>query len=183
MRCILGFYAMHLRTRFFELHISTMTAILQTITFHYCDVILGAMASQITSLTIVYSRVHSSADKKIIKAPRHWSLWDEFTGHRWIPHRWPITRKMFPFNESSFISWLRDDDTARFLHYWFFWGEIHRWPLDSPVKWRVLAQFRCSNLDYLEQVLQQTVELRVIGDAMVFMYLMYHCNGISIEKA
>ena len=31
---------------------------------HYGDVIMGAMVSQITSLTIVYSNVYSSADKK-----------------------------------------------------------------------------------------------------------------------
>ena len=23
--------------------------------------------------------------KENIKAPRHWPLWGEFTGHRWIP--------------------------------------------------------------------------------------------------
>ena len=34
---------------------------------HYCDVILGTMASQITSLTIVYSTVQSEN----IKLPRH----------------------------------------------------------------------------------------------------------------
>ena len=31
---------------------------------HYSDVIIGAMASQITSLTIVYSTVYSSADHR-----------------------------------------------------------------------------------------------------------------------
>ena len=31
---------------------------------HYCDVIMGAMASQITSLTIVYSTVHSGPDER-----------------------------------------------------------------------------------------------------------------------
>ena len=32
---------------------------------HYCDVKMGAMASQITSLTAVYSIVHSGADQRI----------------------------------------------------------------------------------------------------------------------
>ena len=27
-----------------------------------------------------------SADQRNIKAPRHWPLWAEFTGDRWIPH-------------------------------------------------------------------------------------------------
>ena len=54
-------------------------------TDHYDDVIMGAIASQITSQTIVYSTVYSDAGKKNIKAPRHWPLCGEFTGDRWIP--------------------------------------------------------------------------------------------------
>ena len=45
---------------------------------------MGAMASQITSLTIVYSSVYSGADQRNIKALRHLPLCGEFTGHRWI---------------------------------------------------------------------------------------------------
>ena len=45
---------------------------------------MGAMASEITNLTIVDSTVYSGADKNI-KAPRHGPLWGEFTGDRWIP--------------------------------------------------------------------------------------------------
>ena len=45
------------------------------------DVIMNAMASQITIVSIVYS----GADQRNIKAPRHWPLWGEFTGPRWIP--------------------------------------------------------------------------------------------------
>ena len=47
---------------------------------HYNDVIMGAMTSQITSLTMVYSIVYSDADKKNIKALCHWPLCWEFTG-------------------------------------------------------------------------------------------------------
>ena len=36
---------------------------------------MGAIAYQITSLTIVYSTVYSGADQRNIKAPRHWALW------------------------------------------------------------------------------------------------------------
>ena len=46
---------------------------------------MSAMASLITSLTIVYSTVYWDADQKKNKAPRHWPLCGEFTGHRWIP--------------------------------------------------------------------------------------------------
>ena len=43
---------------------------------HYCDVIMGAMASQ----AFIQAQI-----KENIKAPRHWPLCGEFTGGRWIP--------------------------------------------------------------------------------------------------
>ena len=46
---------------------------------------MGAMEFQITSLTIVYSAAYSGADQKKFKAQRHWPLWGEFIGDRWIP--------------------------------------------------------------------------------------------------
>ena len=55
---------------------------------HYDDVIMTTMASQITSLTVVYSTVYSDADQENIKAPRHWPLCGEFTGTGEFPaHR------------------------------------------------------------------------------------------------
>ena len=47
---------------------------------HYNDAIMGAIVSQITSLTIVFSTVYSEQIKENIKAPRHWPLCGEFTG-------------------------------------------------------------------------------------------------------
>ena len=32
--------------------------------YHYCDAIMSAMASQITSITIVYSNVYSGTDQR-----------------------------------------------------------------------------------------------------------------------
>ena len=52
---------------------------------HYDDVIMDAIASQITSLASVYSDVWLDGHQKNIKAPRHWPLCVEFTGDRWIP--------------------------------------------------------------------------------------------------
>ena len=66
---------------------------------HY-DVIMGMMASQITSLTIVYSIVYSDADKK--KHQSSASLAFVRGIHRWpvnSPHKWPVTWKMFPFDD------------------------------------------------------------------------------------
>ena len=56
------------------------------INYHWSDVMMGVMASQITTLITVYTSVYSSADqRKKIKALRHWSFCGEFTGDRWIP--------------------------------------------------------------------------------------------------
>ena len=46
---------------------------------------MRAMASQITSLMIVNETFIQAQIKENTKAPRHWSLWGEFTGDRWIP--------------------------------------------------------------------------------------------------
>ena len=48
--------------------------------------LLGTRASQITSPRILYSAVYSGTDQRNFKSPRHWPLWGEFTGDRWIPY-------------------------------------------------------------------------------------------------
>ena len=45
---------------------------------------MGAIAFQITSLTIVYSTVYLDADQNT-KAPRNWPVCGEFTADRGIP--------------------------------------------------------------------------------------------------
>ena len=72
----------------------------QTVCCHYNDVMMSAMASQITSLTIVYSTVYSGADQR--KHQSSASLAFVRGIHRWpvnSPHKWPVTRKMFPFDD------------------------------------------------------------------------------------
>ena len=64
------------------------------------DVKMGAIASQITSLTIVYSTVYSDADQR--KHQSSASLAFVRVIHRWpvnYPHKWPVTRKMFPLDD------------------------------------------------------------------------------------
>ena len=69
-------------------------------TTHYTDVIMSAMASQITSLTILYSTVYSGADQR--KHQSSASLAFVRGIHRWpvnSPHKRLVTRKMFPFDD------------------------------------------------------------------------------------
>ena len=52
---------------------------------HYSDVIIGAMASQITSLTLFTQPFIQTQIKENTKATRRWTLCGEFSGDRWIP--------------------------------------------------------------------------------------------------
>ena len=73
---------------------------MSSIPMHYSDVIMGTIASQITSLTIVYSIVYSDADQR--KHQSSASLAFVRGIHRGTgnsPHKWPVTRKMFPFDD------------------------------------------------------------------------------------
>ena len=67
---------------------------------HYGDIIIGTMASQITSLTIVYSIVYSDVDQR--KHQSSTSLAFVQGIHRRpvnSPHKWPVTWKMFLFHD------------------------------------------------------------------------------------
>ena len=68
--------------------------------FHYSDVIMSTMASQITSLTIVYSTVYSGTDQRKHQNSASFAFVRGI--HRWpvnSRHKWPVTRKMFPFDD------------------------------------------------------------------------------------
>ena len=61
---------------------------------------MGAIASQLTSLTIVYSTVYSEADqRKHQSSPSLAFVWVIHRGPVNSPHKWPVTRKMFPFDD------------------------------------------------------------------------------------
>ena len=67
---------------------------------HYSDVIMGTIASQITSLTIVYSTIYSDADQRKYQSSA--SLAFVRGIHRRpvnSPHKWPVTRNMFTFDD------------------------------------------------------------------------------------
>ena len=67
---------------------------------HYSHVIVSMIASQITSLTIVYSTIYSDPDQR--KHQSSTSLAFVWGIHRWpvnSPHKGPVTRKMFPFDD------------------------------------------------------------------------------------
>ena len=67
---------------------------------HYNDVIMGVIASQITSLTIVYSIVYTDANQRKHQSSASLAFVRGIQrGPVNSPHKWPVTRKMFPFDD------------------------------------------------------------------------------------
>ena len=61
---------------------------------------MGTIASQITSLTIVYSAVYSGADQRKHQSSASLAFVRGISrGPVNSPHKWPVTRKMFPFDD------------------------------------------------------------------------------------
>ena len=70
---------------------------------------MSAIASQITNLTIVYSIVYSDADQR--KHQSSASLAFVMVIHRGpvnSPHKWQVTRKMFPFDDVIMTEWTQN---------------------------------------------------------------------------
>ena len=64
------------------------------------DVIVGTIASQIISLTIVYSTVHSDAYQRKHQSSASLAFVRGIRrGPVNSPHKWPVTRKMFPCDD------------------------------------------------------------------------------------
>ena len=69
---------------------------------HYGYVIMGAIVSQITSLTIVYSTVYSDADQRKHQSSASLAfVWGSHRGPMDSPHKWPVTRKIFRLMTTS----------------------------------------------------------------------------------
>ena len=67
---------------------------------HYSDVMMGVIASQITSVVIIYSTVYSGADQRKYQSSASLAFVQGL--HRRpvnSPHKWSVTRKMFPFDD------------------------------------------------------------------------------------
>ena len=71
---------------------------------HHNNVIISAMASRITSLTIVFSSVYSGADQRIHQSSASLAFVREI--HRWpvnYPHKGPVTRKMVQIDDAIMV--------------------------------------------------------------------------------
>ena len=85
---------------------------------------MSAIASQITSLTIVYSTVYSGTDQRKHQISASLAFVREI--HRWLvnsPHKGPVTRKMFPFDDV--IMHINEKDVCIFLSFKYLKALIH----------------------------------------------------------
>ena len=99
--------------------------------------IISVIASPITSLTIVNSTVNSGADQR--KHQSSASLAFVWGIHRWpviSPHKWPVTRNLFPF------------DDVKWTVAWFMTSVIRNCEIPIPiisqsyVQWEAYVNFR-----------------------------------------
>ena len=133
-----------------------MTIFLQTSTIgmHYGDLIMGTVVSQITSLTIVYSIIYSDAGQR---------------KHQWLEslafvrgihqgpvnslHKWPVTRKMFPFDDIImwYSQWVSSYKSFCQYDWWFIMTLTSSWIHTVDVIW---SQLRCElhHIDVFHQL-------------------------------
>ena len=97
--------------------------------WHYSDVIVSAIESQITSITVVNSTVYSGADQRKHQSSASLAFVEGI--HRSpvnSPHKGPVTRKMFPF-----------DDVIMKNYAYSLGHSTHQWPLFlkhwQPLPW------------------------------------------------
>ena len=70
------------------------------LSIHYNDVIMTTIASQITSLTVVYSTIYSDADQRKHQSSASLDfVWGIHRGPVNSLHKGSVTRKMFPFDD------------------------------------------------------------------------------------
>ena len=105
-------------------------------TYHYDDVIMTMLASQITSLTVVYSIVYSGVNQRKHQSSASLAFVREI--HRGpvnFPHKWPVTRKMFPFDDV-----IMHKHTRKMYMYAFM-----RMPIHLPFK-MIILKYECYTL-------------------------------------
>ena len=127
-----------------------------TAIIHYNYVIMSTMASQITSLTIVYSTVYSATDQR--KHQNSGSLAFVRGIHRWpvnSPHKGPVTRKMFPFDGiiMNMVNFVQNYHTSHpIAHLWeqhmsFVSSKSVFFYILDPLWWHITVCQKCTNHD------------------------------------
>ena len=140
---------------------------------------MGAIASQITSLTIVYPTVYSDADER--KHQRSASLAFVRGIHRGSvnsPHKWPVTRKMFPFDD---VIWnIQSERGIRSLSYIEHHSGHPHWLRFFTLKFKLIAPPGVEGIETLSSALCNN--FLMTEESPVFFTIIYifgGCHGNS----
>ena len=103
---------------------------------HYGDAIMGVIASQITSLVIVCSTVHSDADQRKHQSSASLAF---VQGIHWGPvnslHKWAVMRKMFPFDNVIMMQWIIMRMKMFIWCLWYVMQQIYTKYVDHLILW------------------------------------------------
>ena len=92
---------------------------------------MGAMSSQITSLTIVYSTVYSGADQSKHQSSASlafvWGIHQEPVNS---PHKWPVMRKILHLMTSSWRRCVREYQSSEYI--------FDSWMIQHETQWSML---------------------------------------------
>ena len=119
---------------------------------HCGDVIISVMASQITSLTIVYLTIYSGADQR--KHQSSVSLAFVSGIHRWpvnSGHKGPVMQKMFPFDDNTVLiddyickTWVWKNSCGKHLLIWIN-HLAHNFSIIGKVPWLHFSEWLLEN--------------------------------------
>ena len=138
---------------------------------------MSAMTSQIVNLTIVYSIVYSDPDERKHQSSASLAfVWGIHRGPVNSPHKWPVTRKMFPFDDvimDNHIDVIMSAMTSQIVNLTIVYSTvysdayqrkhqssaslafvrgIHRWPVNSPHKGPVTRKVFPFDDDIIENI-------------------------------
>ena len=114
--------------------------------YHCNDVIMSTVTSQITSVSTVYSNVYSGTDQNKHQSSASLAFaWGIYWWSVNCPHKWPVTRKMFPFDDIMLIVLVTSTAVAKQpLDQWFK-KNIHaifsRYICSAPEKIHVIIAY------------------------------------------
>ena len=101
----------------------------QKVRYTISDVTMGAIASRITSLTIVYSTIYLDVDQRKHQSSASLAFVREI--HRGpvnSPHNGPVTRKLFSFDDVIMTASMSNSDSLLIqIFLMTYWSEIQAW--------------------------------------------------------
>ena len=144
---------------------------------------MGAMASQITSLTIVYSTVYLDADQR----KHHSSASLAFVRgiHRKSvnsPHKWPVSRKMSPFDDAI----MKNGDIRSTHVVWptgkcaYFWAWIYCTYMIHKCACPMQLNYPQTNMVCLH-IIPRANDIKM-HLSMVFLMFVLHDSGLYILR-